>query len=166
MAGLKAELTVKTGEKDVVYVSLRVQKHPLLPCCLHCWTVNHILFNLPFASSVLKEALLITSYQFELQLSFGFPNFLCILGLCFCISAGQPIVTSTSVYLSVGVWDQSGVPQSSVLAFCHACCNFCLSERTDFFTLRRLSLKIKEHTWVPWGGQDRISLVKFCWDIP
>lgn len=31
----------------------------------------HILFNLPFGSSVLKEALLI-SYQFQLQLSFGF----------------------------------------------------------------------------------------------
>lgn len=63
-------------------MSLKVQKHPLLPCCLHCWTVNHILFNHPFASSVHKKALL-TSYQFELQLSFGFPNFL--LG-CFSVS--------------------------------------------------------------------------------
>lgn len=127
----------------------KYKKHPLLPYCLHCWTVNHIFFNFPFASSVRKEALLI-SYQFQLQLSFGFPNCFCLLGLCLYISAGQPILTSTSVC----VWHQSGVPQSSVLGFCHACCNFCLSERTDFFTLTRLSLKIKQHTWVPLGDQN------------
>lgn len=50
-------------------MSLKVQKHPSFPYCLHCWTVNHILFNLPFTSNVLKEALL-TSMNSSWALAF------------------------------------------------------------------------------------------------
>lgn len=91
LAGLRADLPPK-WERWVV-VSMSAWKYKALPLLPGVCTVGQqtcIFFNLSFASSALRKAILHISYQYWLQLNLGFPNCLCMPGLCLCFPSAGP----------------------------------------------------------------------------
>lgn len=91
LAGLRADLPPKW--KCWVVVSMSAWKYkalPLLPGVCTVGQQTYIFFNLSFASSALRKAILHISYQCWLQLNFGFPNCLCMPGLCLRFPPASP----------------------------------------------------------------------------
>lgn len=117
-----------------------------------------------FASSVLKKVLRI-SYEFQLQLSFGFLNCPCMLRLCVCIPLGQSILTFTSALLfsvclsSVQefrdrLWWPSVMP-----ALLSAC------QKGLFFYFEKAVFEDKAALLCPFGRPEQ-SIVRSCRDDP